>query len=121
MTFTEAEIATARRSKRVTVCDQEKYDEGPFHFEGTLADVIASLERIKQEIPAEYQEIATCEIDSNSGWEDSHYAHIEVTYERPETDQEVAARLHAERERARHELAAKKALHARLTKELSDQ
>lgn len=104
--LTKAELDKARKSTTVTVADQERYDGGPFEFgasytDGTLDRVIESLEKIRASIPAQYRNKARCEIDSESGYEGSHYAHIEVSYERQETDEEVIERVKIDRERAR--------------------
>ena len=81
---------------RVVVLSQERYDAGAFNFgasydDGTLDAVIASLAAIRDSIPEEYRAAARCGIDSTSGYEDSHYATIEVSYDRPATDEEIAA------------------------------
>jgi len=86
-----------------TVVSQERYDDGPFYFgasyeDGSLDRIIASLIAIRETIPAEYRDSARCEIDSESGYEGSHYASIEVSYSRPETAEETL-------ERERHKMA----------------
>lgn len=96
--FTAAEIKKARRSKTVTVVNQGEHDGGSFDFgeeytNGSLAKVLASLTAIRASIPAAYRAKARCGIDSEGGYEGSHHARIEVSYERPETDDEVVARL----------------------------
>ena len=94
--FSAEEIEAARKTTSVRVTKQEQYDEGSFVFDGTLDDVIASLQTIRNMIPEEYRASAECEITSKGGYEDSHYASIEVTYGRPETDAEVTDRLRSE-------------------------
>ena len=84
-------------STKVTIVDQERYDGGPFEFgssyeSGSLNRVIDSLLAIKEQIPAEYRDIARCEISSSGGYEGSHFASIEVNYERPETPDETVDR-----------------------------
>jgi hypothetical protein len=81
----------------VYVVDQEQYESGPFAFgesyeDGSLKRVIESLIAIRESIPAEFRERARCEISSTGGYEGSHYATIEVSYERPETPEETANR-----------------------------
>jgi hypothetical protein len=95
--FTAEEIEAARKPTTVTVLNQERYGcEGGFVFDGKLDDVIGSLVKIREEIPEEYRASAECVIESESGYEDSHYATILVTYSRPETDDEVTKRLKSE-------------------------
>lgn len=96
--YGKKEIDKARSSVEVTVAAQEQYDEGPFNFgatheDGSLDAVIASLEAIRESIPEPYRAGARCGIDSESGYEGSHYASIKITYRRPETDEEVVERL----------------------------
>ena len=43
-------------------------------------------------IPEEHRGSANIELDSQSGYEGCHYASIEITYERPETEHEINAR-----------------------------
>lgn len=122
--LTEADIAKARSTVTVTVASQERYDEGPFSFgasytDGSLSEVIDSLIAIRDSIPAEYRSAARCEIDSESGYEGSHYASIEVTYERPETDEEVTRRLHQESVKAKIDRAAEYAAYERLAKKFN--
>src|SRR5581483_5199751 len=123
----EDEIRRAKRrgKVRVTVCNQERCDEGPFNFgesysDGSLAKVLKSLEAIRDSIPEPYRAKARCEIDSNSGYEGSHYAHIEVTYERPETDEEWAKRKAELQERIAFHTAKKRQQLERLKAELGD-
>lgn len=104
--LTPPEIKKARRKTTVHVVDQQRHDSGPFQFgasyaDGSLGKVIASLQKIRDGIPKQYRAKARCEIDSKSGYEDSHYAHVEISYERPETDAEVIHRVQIERERSR--------------------
>lgn len=81
-----------RKSKTVVVCSQEQYDPGQFSFDGSLNAVIESLQVIRNSIQAEFRDTAVCEIDSHASYEDTHYAHILVTYSRPETDEEMTER-----------------------------
>jgi hypothetical protein len=85
-----------------TVVDQEQFDSGPFNFgasytDGSLDQVIESLLAIRKLIPEQFRASARCEIDSTSGYEGSHYPHIEVNFVRPETAKETAAREAEER------------------------
>jgi hypothetical protein len=94
----------------IPVCVQEQYDEGLFDFgntfeDGTLDRVIRSLEAIRESIPEEYRAAATCGIMSESGYEGSHYARIEVSYDRPETDEEMQRREKRDRD---HEAAIRR-------------
>jgi hypothetical protein len=87
-----------RKSVTVTVADVEQHDDGfPFQYGTPLAEAIAKLNEIAEKIPEQYRATAVMEVDSVSGYEGSHYAHIEVAYTRPETDQEMADREQRER------------------------
>lgn len=102
---------------KVLVVEQEQYNGGGFVFDGSLADVRASLEAIWTNIPEAYRDNAQCEISSVGGYENSHYASIEVTYIRPATDEEIAAVAEVLKARLaqtrRAELAAYEALRAK--------
>ena len=107
----------------MSVCDQERYDGGPIDFgasytDGSLLKVIGSFQKALASIPKEYRAKARCEIGSKSGYEDSHYAHVEITYERPETDAEVIARVKIERETDRIARLKKRAQFENLKREL---
>lgn len=95
---------------KVVVADQEQYGAGPMtwggeHQEGSLDAVVGALIAIRESIPEEYRASASCEIDSVSGYEDSHYAHIWVGYTRPATSEEIAESeaLAAQRNRMREQ------------------
>lgn len=105
-----------RSSVTVIVYQGEQYDDG-FPDLCRLIDVIGWLNDLLQSIPSEFRGDAKCEIDSRSGWEGSHYATIEISYRRPETDEEMVQRHAKERARidvrAAEEIAALKALKAK--------
>lgn len=121
--LTATEVEAARKTTTVYVARHERHDDGPFEFgasytDGTLNAVIESLDKIRDSIPREYRAKARCEIDSESGYEGSHYASIEVSYVRPETDEEVVARVKIERERSRIERLTDEAKLRHLKKKL---
>lgn len=80
----------------VKVVRQQQYDPGPFYFggyeDGSLDRVIECLVEIRGSIPEQYRKTAQCEIDAVSGYDDSCYANIEISYSRPETPEETARR-----------------------------
>jgi hypothetical protein len=82
------------------VIDAEQYDDDfPFRYDGigkTLLGAIEALKSIAEAIPEEHRAAATFSVDSNSGYEDSHYASIEISYLRDETDEEMERRLRSE-------------------------
>jgi hypothetical protein len=105
----------------VTVVRQEQYDKGPFCFgnlydEGTLNAVIKSLLDIRESIPAEYRDVAQCQIDSSVEW-DSSTAEITVSYERPETPEETEMRESQNRKSERERIDKRKAEYERLKRE----
>lgn len=84
-----------RREVQITIFNQEQYDDE--WIPDKLVDAIAWLTGKLEEIPEEFRAIAEIEVDSESGYEGSHYGHIEITYRRPETDEEMATRLAEEK------------------------
>jgi hypothetical protein len=72
--------------------EQEQYEGGPFIFDGSLDDVIASLIAIRDAIPPEFRENASCLIDASGGCYESNLAAIEVKGWRWETDDEERER-----------------------------
>lgn len=121
--FSKAEIAKARKKKTVTVVDQDRYDVGAFCFgasytDGTLRKVIATLKAIEATIPAKFRASARCGIDSRGGYEGDHFAHIEVSYSRPETDAEVVERIQQEMIGAHLQQEAEQAEYERLKAKL---
>lgn len=84
---------------KVEVASQKQFDEGPFIFDGKVADLIANFQSIIDGIPEEWRSSAEFEIDSVSGYEESHYPQISVWYYRDETDEEFNSRIAAENAR----------------------
>lgn len=106
----------------VKVVRQEQYDSGPFNFgaefeDGTLKAVIDSLLAIRESIPAEHRDSARCGIEAEGSYEGSCHATISVSYERPETGEEAAARIakrvSADEQARQRELATLAALRAK--------
>jgi hypothetical protein len=88
------------QKRYITILEGERYDLGDkWPPEGLMA-FAEWLSNLIEEIPCEHRASATIEIRSESGYEDSHQPAIEVRYTRPETADEVAARVTRERERA---------------------
>jgi hypothetical protein len=95
---TEEEIKASPRGTRIeTVVLADSWDRDQVDFgdgqDGSLDRVIASLQRIREEIPEEFRGVARCEIDSQGGYEGEHHATIKVCYSRPETDREWKLRI----------------------------
>lgn len=83
------------KQTRVTVFDKEQYDgEWP---PTDMTECVAWFAGKLETIPSEYRATAKVEIESVSVYEDSHYARIEIYYDRPENDGEMAAREAEER------------------------
>src|SRR3989442_328148 len=98
--------------ERVVVFDNERYDgewppqNGP--------RFVAWFQARLDSVPEEFRGNVQIEVGSVSGYEDSHYARIEIYYDRPPTEAEVRARkADAENRRAR-ELLELRARVARL-------
>ena len=68
-----------------------------------VGDFIDWLTALREGVPAEYRASMKFEIDTATEW-DSTYATIEVSYERPETDEEMAGRIQAAARRQRERL-----------------
>jgi len=107
---------TKRGSVNVVVFRGEKYDDN-FPDTGSLFAFADWLQAVIASIPEEYRSVAEIEIDSTSGYKGSHYATIEISYRRPETDEEWAAREAAiERRAAEVEASERRQLAALMVK-----
>lgn len=85
---------------KITVCHVEQYGvEFPAKYNSTLHSVIEWLQAKLESIPAEYRYVAKCEIDTDTYY-DSTFATINISYVRPQTEEEAAACRAAEE--ARH-------------------
>lgn len=106
---------SGRQEIRVTIFDCEQYDDGfPAGYGSSLEGFVAWVTQQLNSIPVAHRGSARIEISSVSSWEDSHYSRITITYDRPETDEEMRGRLERVaqqgRERQSHELATLAAL-----------
>ena len=78
-----------KKQMRITVFDKEQYDdEWPPE---DAARCVAWFADKLEAIPSEHRAKAKIEIDSVGCYE-SHHGHIEIYYDRQETDDEMAAR-----------------------------
>lgn len=108
-----------RQHVTITVFDGEQYDgDWPTHdYPALLVNAISWFQSKLEEIPVEYRETARCEIDSKSGYEGDHCGHIAISYQRPETNEEMASRIarNEQREAAKsaEEIAVLQALRER--------
>lgn len=117
------QIKKARKSTTVYVVRQQRYDTGPINFgasyeNGSFLKVLNSFKAALANIPAKYRANACCQIDSEGGYEGSHYASVEITYNRPETDAEVLSRVKVEAEQNRLATENKKVQLKKLKSEL---
>ncbi len=79
-----------RKQKRVVVFDEEQYDgEWP---PISATECVAWFTKKIETIPSEHRATATIEIDSVDSYEDTSYARIVISYDRPETDDEMMIR-----------------------------
>jgi GGDEF domain-containing protein len=81
------------------------YNGGPYDSNGWPPEDPAGFmawfqDRINQ-IPEEHRAKATIEFSSEGGYYGEHSAHIEITYMRPETDEQYQSRLRREADEAR--------------------
>lgn len=84
-------------NKNIKVFQSEQYDAD--FPSSNLVEFISEFKRHLESIPEEFRSGAVVEIDATSSY-DSYYAQIEITYTRPETAAEEAARLGDETARA---------------------
>jgi hypothetical protein len=105
-----------RQSVLVRVFEGDKYaNEWPPE---KLVEAVAWLADKLEGIPEQYRSEATFEISSSCSYEDSSYAEIEISYWRPETDEEMEARLSAKRRREEDQRQRKEAADRALYEEL---
>ena len=81
-----------------------------------VVDFIAWLDGVINDIPTEYRKVAGIKIDSISGYEGEHHAEVMVSYERPETDEEMEARVARNERRNRDIETRERQDYARLRK-----
>jgi hypothetical protein len=86
----ELDILNVRQEKTVEVTKAEQYD--PDFPPAPIEEFLAWVKRMESRIPDEYRDTATFQFTSEPSYYDSHYAKVEVSYRRPETDEEWAAR-----------------------------
>ncbi len=85
-----------RWNKTVRLFDAEQYDDD-FPTDN-LVNFAAWLGTLISEVPEKFRTEATIEINSNVYY-DSPMANIEISYTRPETDEEMSERLSMDRAR----------------------
>lgn len=77
-------------SHEVILFNGEEYDEG--FPPRPIDEFISWLNGWIEKIPAEFRDQSSIEIDSNGGYEGSHFANVKISYRRPETDDEIGKR-----------------------------
>lgn len=88
---------TKRQTKRIHVVE-ERSDERKWPPTNALA-CIGWFQSMLAQVPAEYRDKAVVEISGHESYGDG-YARIEMYFDRPETDEEMAARIeHEDRNR----------------------
>ena len=101
----------------VVVFDAEQYDGGDWpigNYPARLVDCVAWFQRKLKLIPPEYRKLAQIDLESVSGYENSHFVHIRIEYQRPETEDERVDRIREETRKADERLAAEMELYRRL-------
>jgi len=86
----EVDALGQRQTITVSLFSKEQYDSE--WIPEKLSDAIAWLNGFLEQVPPEWRNSATIGVGSVGSYEDSHYAQIGIDYERPETDEEWAAR-----------------------------
>lgn len=89
------------QTKTVTIVEAEQYDDG--FPPTTLLDFNAWLQAHIASIPLEYRSRAEILFDSRESYGDAIYVTVCISYERPETPEELAERIQG----SRHALAEK--------------
>lgn len=89
----------------------------PSHINGSLADVIQTLQQVLASIPEPYRGSAAVEVVGYDDFGDSDVA-VEVSFERPETDAEFEQRKAQIEARERHQTANEQAHFKRLAAKL---
>lgn len=84
-----------RRTKKVVVHDASQYD-GDF-IPSNFTEALSWLQEKLVSIPKEHRALAILGIDSYSEY-DSSYVRVEISFERPETDDEMSARIENEKQ-----------------------
>ena len=95
------------QTKTVTIVEAEQYDDG--FPPTTLLDFNAWLQAHIASIPPEYRSRAEILFDSRESYGDAIYVTVCISYERPETPEELAERIQGSRQ-----AIAEKALRERL-------
>lgn len=93
--------------------DNKWFDFGSKYEDGSLNKVIDSLLTIRESIPDEYRATARCEISNDSEF-DMTYATIHVSYDRPETPEETAARKAKDKQEANERERIERSMFERL-------
>lgn len=99
-------------SVTVTLFDQEQYDGN--WIPEKLTEAVAWLQGFLEQVPVQFRDKATIEISSVGSYEDSHYAAIEISYQRPPTHEEKQGRLAEERQRYDAREASEREVYERL-------
>jgi len=73
----------------IKIFDKEEYD-GDW-FPEKASEFMAWFNEKLEQIPAEHRDAARIEIGSIASYEDSHYVTLEISYSRPDTEEEIAA------------------------------
>ena len=102
-----------RKMVQETVYNGGEYDNNGWPPEDPAGFMAWFKDRIDL-IPVEHRQNAKIEVSSESGYYDSHTPHIEITYQRPETDGQFASRLKREEQEAKLQ-ASNKEQHERQT------
>ena len=83
---------TTKQEVQETIFNGSRHEGDGWPPEDPAGFVAWFQERIDR-IPAEYRSTATIELDTQSGYYGDSSVSIEITYRRPETDEQFAARL----------------------------
>lgn len=106
---------------RVCVINQEQYSDGPVVWDGTFDAVLAALTAIRETIPRRYRPAAYFSVGTSRSYGDDSGSTptIEIYYDRPANEEEIAAEIEYQRDRAAEREAKDRAELARLTAKLS--
>ncbi|HDZ39115.1 MAG TPA: hypothetical protein ENH62_12645 [Marinobacter sp.] len=104
-----------KRNMSVAISAGPIWDFMPnLNYGAKLSDFIDWLNKMTEEIPAEYRGTAEIEITSEGGWEGEHHVEIIIRYTRPKTAQEIRDHEAIEARTAKQEENHERAIYDRL-------
>lgn len=95
----------------------EVYKDESLYFDGTLSQLIGSLQKIELKVPERYRQYTYVNIEPYEKWQCS-YVEVEIYYYRPENEEEKSRREKFAKEVLDNQRKAKIDTYNKLKKEL---